>query len=176
MESTTEHKHKKDNTILFYILGGVIVTGVIIAGFLMYRPSPPVTPSTESVSGQGQQAVQQPTTAPIADRPISTLACSQQFYNTVNGVPQNYYLSTEGEAPSDVTAVTCTITASVNDSVVATEKITPALETVPARNGSKFRCTTKALKLTPNVPTKVTADITDNTGNSVSCNRIFLLP
>lgn len=172
MENTTDHKPKKDNTILFYILGGVVVTAVIIAGFLMYRPQQPA-PDSQPVLGQ--EAPAQPTAMPAA-KAISTLACSSQFYNTVNGVPQNYYLSTEGEAPTGVTSVTCTITASVNNQVVATEKVTPNLQAEPSRGGSTFRCTTNGIKLTPNVSTKVTTDIADSAGNSVTCSRAFLLP
>lgn len=174
MENSTEHhKPKKDNTILFYILGGVVVTAVIIAGFVLYRPAQ-TPPASQPVLGQETNV--QPTAAPAAARPIGTLACSQQFYNTVNGVPENYYLSTEGEAPSDITSVTCTITASVNNQVVATDTVVPSLIAVADRGGSTFRCTTKGLKLKPGVATKVTTDIKDNNNNSVSCNRSFLLP
>ncbi len=174
MENTTDHKPKKDNTILFYILGGVAVTAIIIAGFLIYKPSPASTGNNQPVLGQEAPPVA--TTAPAAPKSISTLACSQQFYNTVNGVPGSYYLSTEGEAPSTSTSVTCTVTATVKDQVVASDTVTPGLMADTARGGSTFRCTTKGLKLAAGVATKVTTDIKDNTGASVSCNRSFLLP
>ena len=172
MENTTEHKPKKDNTVLFYVLGGVIVTAVIIAGFLLYRPAQPAT--TTPVLGQQVPAAAAPTAAAL--KPISTLSCSQQFYNTVNGVAETYYLTTEGEAPNGVTSVTCTVTATVNNQVVSSQEVTPPLTAATERGGSTFRCTTGGVKLKSQVATKVTTDIKDNNGNSVSCNRAFFLP
>ncbi len=179
MESTHEQKHHKhDNTIIFYVLGGVIVTVVIIVGFLLYnRPNQIAKPMTQQQATSKQSNIEQMNTNEIAkEKEIITLACSQQYYNTVIGIPGVYYLSTEGEAPSTVNRVKCTIKASVDDNILVTEKITPELIESPTRKGVTFRCTTKGVKLTPNIPTKVTADIVDDLGNNVSCSRTFLLP
>jgi len=174
MDNSTDQPKptKKDNTILFYVLGGVIVTAVIIAGFLLYRPQ---QAADNNAPVLGQQAPAQPTAVPQT-KPISTLSCSQQFYNTVNGVAETYYLSTEGEAPAGVSSVTCTVTATVDNQVVASEVVTPTLNAATERGGSTFRCTTSGLKMKPGIPTKMTTDVRDNNNNMVSCNRTFLLP
>ena len=178
MEETTnhpQHKPDKDNAIVFYILGGVIVTAIIVAGFLLY-PRNSGTPATGSpVLGQQTTAVQ-PTAVPVQKGPIGSLACTSQYYNTVNGVAGSYYLSVDGEAPSAATAVTCTITASVNNQVVGTDVQTPGLNPSPDRGGSTFRCSSKGLVLKPNTPTKVMYDLKDQNGVTASCSRTFLLP
>jgi hypothetical protein len=173
----TPNQPKKDNAIIFYIIGGLIVTAIIVAGFVLIpkqSSSQPTaeTEQTEPVLGETNNAPQ-PTT-PMG--PIGSLACEEQFYNTVNGVPQTYYLSTDGEVPTTGGQVTCTISASVNNQIVASEQITPVLVADPSRGGSTFTCSTQGLKLTPGVPTKVTTDLTDANGLTASCNRTFLLP
>lgn len=178
MENTTDSQtqpNKKDNAILFYILGGVVVTAVIVAGFLL-MPKGNTTPTAQTGSEVMGEKTVEPTAAPVATRPINTLACTQQYYNTVNGVSETYFLSTDGEVPTAGGQVTCTITASVNNQVVTSQQVTPAMLVSADRGGSTFKCTTQGMKLKPGTPTKVTTDVKDATGNSVTCARTFLLP
>lgn len=173
MEETTPQTQpkQKDNAIIFYILGGLIITAIIVAGFvLMPKASNETTPAP--VLGQTATA---PTAVPVKG-PIGSMACTSQFYNTVNGVAETYYISTEGEVPTAGGQVTCTISASINNEVIATEVVTPSLNAVADRGGSTFRCTTPGMKLRANVPVKVTTELKDANGNIASCNRNFLLP
>lgn len=169
---------KKDNSVIFYILGGLIITAVIVAGFLLY-PKQSTTPESTAETGQpvlGEQTQQPATETAPANTPIGSLACGTQFYNTVNGVPGTYYLSTEGEVPTAGGQVTCTMVATVNNQEVQRVEITPTLVSVPERGGSTFKCTTQGIRLTPNTPTKVTTELKDANGVTASCNRTFLFP
>jgi hypothetical protein len=177
MDDTTAHpqQEKKDNAIMFYILGGVIVTAIIVAAFLLYPRNDQKTAQQQNAPVLGQQAPP-PTATPIPKGPIGSLACTTQWYNTVNGVTETYYLSVEGEAPQSAGSVSCTLTASVNNQVVATDVVTPLTNPAPDRNGFTFRCSTKGLKLRPGVPTKVVSDLKDANGVTASCSRTYLLP
>jgi hypothetical protein len=175
-EPTSQTQPKsKDNSIIFYILGGLIITAIIVAGFvLMPKGGTEETPTpTQPVLGQTQVA---PTNAPPSTGPIGSLTCTSQFYNTVNGVAENYYLSTEGEVPTAGGQVTCTVSAAVNNQVIASQVVTPSLNAIPARGGATFKCTTPGMKLQANVPVKVTTELKDANGVTASCNRTFLLP
>lgn len=179
MEGTTQSSQPaagKDNAVIFYILGGVVVTAIIVAGFLLFPKNSPPAQNQPVLGQQTEQATTPPTATPVPKGPIGSLACVSQFYNTVNGVAEHYYISTEGEAPQAAGSVTCTITMSVNNQIVATETMPANSYPVPARGGFMFRCSTPGLKLKPGVPTKVTSDLKDANGNSASCNRTFLLP
>lgn len=174
---TNQTQPKKDNAIIFYIIGGLIVTAIIVAGFVLIPKQSTSQPTAETE--QTEPVLGETSTQPLPTAPkgaIGSLACEEQYYNTVNGVPQTYYISTDGEVPTAGGQVTCTISASVNNQVVASEQITPALVADPSRGGATFTCTTQGLKLTPGVPTKVTTDLTDANGQTASCNRTFLLP
>lgn len=180
MEETTQHPQtqattKKDNAIVFYILGGLIVTAIIVAGFMLMPRGSQETAQEAPVLGQTQTAPA-PTATPAVRGPIGSLTCTSQFYNTVNGVAGSYYVSTEGEVPTSGGQVTCVISASVNDQVVATETVTPALNADASRGGSTFRCTTQAMRVTPGVPAKVTTELRDTNGVTASCNRMFMFP
>lgn len=176
MEDTTTHPQpeKKDNAIMFYILGGVIVTAIIVAGFLFYPRTQPA-PQQQNAPVLGQQAPP-PTATPMPKGPIGSLTCTEQWYNTVNGVPETYYLSVNGEAPTAAGSVSCTMTASVNNQVVATDVVTPIANPVADRGGFTFKCTSKGFKLRPGVPTKVVTDLKDANGVTASCSRTYLLP
>jgi hypothetical protein len=174
-DSTPQPKPNKDNAIVFYILGGVIITAIIVAAFLLYprNPQNPPTSNTEPVLGQTATA---PTAVPVVKGPIGSLACTEQFYNTVNGVSQTYYLSANGEAPTAAGSVTCTMTVSVNNQVVATNVITPMTSPETDRGGFTFKCTSPGVKLKPGVATKVSYDMKDANGVTATCSRTFLLP
>lgn len=179
MEETTpqaQQPKQKDNAIIFYILGGLIVTAIIVAGFVLIPKSKEPTPAAQGTTPVLGETAVAPTAAPMVKGPIGSLSCTNQFYNTVNGVAETYYLTTEGEVPTAGGGVTCTLTASVNNQVVATEQVVPVLNPAADRGGSTFRCTTKGLALRPGVPTKVTTDLVDANGVTASCNRTFLLP
>lgn len=184
MEETAQQtqqppSQKKDNSVIFYILGGLIITAVIVVGFLVY-PKQSTTPETTAETGQPvlgeqtQQAAAEETAKP--NTPIGSLACTSQFYNTVNGVPGTYYISTEGEVPTAGGQVTCTVIASVNNQDVQRVEVSPTLVSVPERGGSTFKCTTQGVRLTPNTPTKITTELKDANGVTASCNRTFLFP
>lgn len=175
MEETTPtpQPQKKDNAIIFYILGGLIITAIIVAGFILMPKGTTETPQ-QPVLGE---TVVVPTAAPTAPGPITALSCTDQFYNTVNGVPENYYLTTAGESPTAAGQVTCTLTATLaNNEVLATQVVTPTMSANTERGGNTFRCTTQGLKLRANVPVKVTTELRDANGNVSNCNRTFLLP
>lgn len=176
MEETTPtpQPQKKDNAIIFYILGGLIITAIIVAGFILMPKGTSEPTPQQPVLGD---TVAVPTAAPTAPGPITALSCTDQFYNTVNGVPENYYLTTAGESPTAAGQVTCTLTATLaNNEVLATQVVTPTMSANTERGGNTFRCTTQGLKLRANVPVKVTTELRDANGNVSNCNRTFLLP
>lgn len=180
MEETTtqtQPKPNKDNAIVFYILGGVIITAIIVAAFLLY----PRNNGNQTATGDTTQPVlgetaTAPTAAPVVKGPIGSLTCTSQYYNTVNGVTETYYLSADGEAPTAAGTVTCTMTVAVNNQVIATNVITPQTQPATERGGFTFKCVSPGTKLKPGVPTKVTYDMKDANGVSATCSRTFLLP
>jgi hypothetical protein len=160
-----------NNAHIYYIIGAVVLVAVIAVGYFL-RPQQALAP----VSTGGGTTAGAETEAPAATEPITGLECGQQYYNSVVGVDGSYYLSVEGADVSDASSVTCTITAEVNDEEVASREITANLVSAPARGGKTFKCTTEGLKLTPQVPTKVIAEIVDDLGESAACFRYFNLP
>ena len=150
----------------YYVLGAVVLVAVVIAGYLL-RPKS----NTSTVSPTGQAA----TGATPTPGPITGLICDMQYYNPVIGFTK-YYLSVEGGDVSAAKKVDCTFTVSVDDEVVATEKASSPLTEKPQRGGGTFRCTTKALDLTPNVPTVVDVTLQDDVKATRTCSATFLLP
>lgn len=173
MENAQESSHSpktKDNSIIFYVLGGVIVTAIVVVGFLLYPRQ-----SAEEPMVQGMQQ-EEPVAVVESKGPISGLVCTSQYYNTVLGFPGTYYLSVEGEAPTAAGNVTCDMTATVNNEVVGTAQIAATTTQQPDRGGFGFKCSTQGMKLTPGVATKVSYEVKDANNNSVTCNKTFLLP
>ncbi len=158
---------------IYYIIGAVVLVAVIAVGYFL-RPQQALSPSsgsTPTTAGAGEEATPTPTKEPITE-----LGCETQYYNPVVGIPGKYYLSVEGVDVMAASSVTCTITAEVDDVVAATETIEATLVSVPERNGKTFKCTTQGLNLTPQVPTKVTAEIKNDLGETAACFRFFNLP
>ena len=122
----------------------------------------------------------EPTTpaAPVATPtpgPITGLACDKLYYNQKIGF-QQYYLSAEGGDLSAAKTVSCSFTASVGGKVVDESSAEGPLSDAPQRNGSTFRCTTKAVALTPSVKTIVDVALKDDLGKTSTCTATFTLP
>ncbi len=146
----------------YYLLGLIVLVAVVVAGYML-------RPKTNSVTSPTAE------TAPATLGPITALACDDQYYNQMIGFPK-YYLSVEGGDVSTAKKVDCTVTVTVNDKEVASEKMNSPLTEKPQRGGSTFRCTSKALELEPNVPTKVDVVLKDDLKATATCSSTFLLP
>ena len=149
----------------YYVLGLVVLIAVVVAGYML---RPKTTTVTTPTGNQG--AVPSKTL-----EPITGLACDDQYYNPVIGFPR-YYLSVDGADVPSAKKVDCTITVRVDGEEVASEKVSSPLTEKPQRGGGTFRCTTKALELEPNVPTKVDVVLTDDLKKTATCSAIFVLP
>ncbi len=153
--------------MMTYIIGALIVVAVL-AGAWYFR------------SKGTKPAVVQPTGEPVAvttppDSTITGLSCDQQYYNPKIGFSE-YYLSAAGGDLKGASNVTCTFTARVNDEVVATATAQGPLSDAPQRGGSTFVCTTKAIALTPNIPTVVDIVLKDNLKTTSTCSATFTFP
>lgn len=149
---------------LYYILGAILLVVIIAAGWFL-RPKGNVAPTI----------VATPVVPTPTPGPITGLACERQYYNPVIGFAK-YYLSVEGVDLSNASKVDCEITVSRDGKEVATESATSPLTSAPERNGSTFRCTTKAITLTPTVVTKVDIALKDDLGKTATCSANFTLP
>ncbi len=157
---------ESQNMSQYYVLGFVVLVGVVIAGYLLRSKSSPVTPSPIADSV--------PTATPTPG-PITGLACDVQYYNPVIGFPK-YYLSVEGGDVSKASKVDCTFTSSVDNKTVHTTKTSSPLTEKPQRGGSTFRCTTEGIDLKPNVPTVVDVVLKDDLKATATCSATFLFP
>lgn len=167
-ETTPAPQPQQNDMKQYYVLGFIVLVAVIVAGYLLMPKQSATT--TTPVAQTENTPVATPTPGPI-----TALSCDTQYYNPVIGFPK-YYLSVEGGDVSPAAKVDCTFTVSAANKVVATETTSSPLTEKPQRGGSTFRCTTKALDLTPNVPTKVDVALKDDAKGTSSCSAIFLLP
>jgi len=158
-----------NNSMMYYLVGAGVVVA-IAAGIYFLRPQQSGVPETTTpiVEQAGQLA-------PPQTGPISGLACEQQYYNPVVGLPQ-YYLSVEGADTTDTKSITCDFTVSVAGTTVATDTAQATLTAAPQRNGQTFGCTTKALNLAKSVATKVDVQVKNDSKNSVACSKVFQFP
>lgn len=166
-EEQAKETSKEDMTV-YYVLGAVVLVAVVTAGYFLRPKATTTTPTTEPIT----QVAPSPSPTP---GPITKLACDQQYYNPVVGFPK-YYLSVEGGDLPPATKVNCAFTVAVNNKLVTTEKVTSPLTDAPQRSGATFRCTTRAIELTPQVPTKVDVSLVDDRDASATCSALFLLP
>jgi len=166
MYMENKEESQSAGTKQYYVLGLIVLVAVVIAGYLLRNKST-MTPVPEP-------SAQIVTTTPELG-PITQLACDTQYYNPVIGFPK-YYLSVEGGDISPAKTVDCTMTISVDNKVVATQTATSPLTDMPQRGGSTFRCTTRALELTPNTPTVIDVVLTDDLNASATCSTTFIFP
>lgn len=152
----------------YYVLGAVVLIAVVVAGYML-RPKTSMSPTSQAPNAQ-QPAAPTPTPGPI-----TKLGCDMQYFNPKIGFPE-YYLSVEGGDISKATKVDCTFTASESGKIVATSKVTSPLTDKPERGGSTFRCTTKAIELTPSTPAVVDVELKDDLGATASCSGPFVFP
>lgn len=167
MEKETSSDVMESPSMMMYVIGAVLVVAVI-GGAWYFRSKSPSTP----VVDQTQQ--QQPAATPTPG-PITKLSCDTQYFNPKIGFPE-YYLSVEGGDVSTAKTVSCEFTAKVNGNVVATASGVSPLSDAPQRGGATFRCTTKAVSLTPGVLTTVEVALTDDAGKTASCSAPFTFP
>lgn len=160
----------KENTQMYYVIGAVVLVAVLVAGYLLRPKKAP-----EQTAGTQTQQIVAPPPTPTPG-PITGLACENQYYNQVVGVPSQYFLSVEGVDLATATKETCEFTVTVNKNVVATVSKESTLTANAGRGGSTFRCTTDKLTLEKNVPTKVDVVLKNDQNQSVTCTRTFLLP
>lgn len=165
MEKETSSESLESPSMMTYVIGAILVVAVI-AGALYFRSKNP-TATTEPIT---QVPVATPTPGPITG-----LLCDKQYFNQKIGF-QEYYLSVEGGDLTTAKTVTCDMTATVKDKIVASASAESPLSAAPQRNGSTFRCTSKAIALTPNVPTVVDVALTDDLGKAATCTATFTFP
>lgn len=151
-------------SMMTYIIGAVLVVAVV-AGAWYFRSKNPSSTVTEPT------AQTQPVATPTPG-PITGLACDVQYYNQKIGFPE-YYLSAEGGDLSPAKTVTCEFTAKEKDKVIAKASAESPLSDAPQRGGKTFRCTTKAVELTPNVQTTVDVVLKDDAKRTATCSATF---
>lgn len=147
----------------YYLLGVIVLVAIVIGAFML-------RPKSSMVSTTTEPGVPTPTPGPI-----TKLACESQYYNPKIAFAE-YYLSVDGVDVSEAKSVSCVMTASVNDEVKATQTVTSPLTAAPQRGGSTFRCTTRAIALDPDIPTKIDVVLTDDLKASSTCSATFVLP
>ncbi len=160
-----EHLEGEANNKLYYLIGAVVLVAVVAVGYFL-RPKP----ATQTSQQAPVAVVPTPTLGPIA-----RLTCDTQYYNPVIGF-EKYYLSVEGGDLRSANTVDCVITASVNEKVVLTKKLSSPLTDRPERSGKTFRCTTEGVELKAGVPTKVDVALKDNEGATATCSAFFVFP
>jgi hypothetical protein len=153
----------------YYVLGAIVLVAVAVAAYML-RPKTGNSTMTATPAGTEQAAIPTPTPGPI-----TKLACDTQYFNQKIGFPE-YYLSVEGGDVSAAKTVECTFSATVKGKEVATSNVTSPLTDKPERGGSTFRCTTKAVALTPGTPMVVNVALKDNMGATSTCSGAFTFP
>lgn len=152
----------------YYVLGIVVLVAVVVAGYMLRPKSNENATPTVSTTA----AIPSPTPTP---GPITKLACDLQYFNPRIGFPE-YYLSVDGGDISKATSVDCSFTASASGKQVGAATVTSPLTSAPQRGGSTFRCTTKAIALTPRTPTVVDVALKDDLGATATCTGTFVFP
>lgn len=176
MEEAQKVDKPESNAQIYYVIGAVVLVVVIAAGFFL-RPKPATQSQAPAPADAASAATVAGTTTPAPPKgPITKLACEDQYYNPVIGVPEQYYLSVSGVDVDPATAVDCTFTASVANQVVQTATVTAQVVPAPERNGNTFRCTTGAMKLSKGVTTKVDVKLADDQDATGTCSRFFIFP
>ena len=150
----------------YYVLGIVVLIAVVIAGYILRSKS------TKQLTTQTPATQAAPTPTP---GPITKLGCDTQYFNPKIGFPE-YYFSVEGADLSNASSVDCTISASQSGKIVATSKVTSPMTDKPERGGKTFRCTTKAIALTPQLETVIEVELKDDLGVTASCSAPFIMP
>lgn len=153
------------HSALLYSAVGVGVILLVAAGVYFLRPKSAPVPTAETMP---IQATPTPGT-------ITGLACERQWYNPVVGFAK-YYLGVEGVDLATTRTVTCDFSVSVGATVVATASAKSGLTPAVDRGGGTFRCDSPPLALEPNVPTVVDVLLKNDTDQTASCSRTFLLP
>lgn len=176
MEEAQKVDKQESNAQIYYVIGAVVLVVVIAAGFFL-RPKPATQSQAPApVETAGAATVAGTTTPAPTKGPITKLACEDQYYNPVIGIPEQYYLSVDGADVAGATSVDCTFTARVNNQVVQTATVTAQPAAAPERNGSTFRCTTSAMKLAKGVTTKIEVALKDDQDATGTCSRFFIFP
>lgn len=155
------------NNTMYYVLGGLVLLGVLVGGYFYLPKTPPVTsPEVTNVNPPVPTAV---------PGPITKLACDTQYYNPVIGF-EKYYLTVEGGDTEGASEVTCTTSVTQENKIVATENTTVPLTAKPERGGLVFKCSTQSLVLKSTIPTKVSIALVDDQGSKATCSALFALP
>lgn len=156
-------------SVITYVVGAVLVVGVV-AGAWYFRSQGAKAPAGEPTTGGNPMTAVSPTPGPI-----TKLGCDQQYYNPKIGFAE-YYLSAAGGDLVSAKSVSCAFTALVDGKVVASATAQGPLSDAPQRGGGTFVCTTKAVKLDPNVPTVVDVVLTDDLDVTSTCSATFTFP
>lgn len=162
-EVTTEEE--TGGSMMYYVIGILVVVAIGVGVFVL-RPTSPATQAP---------VVETPVVATPTPGPISGLACERQYYNPVIGFAK-YYLSVDGVDLAPATSVTCDFTVKVGTNVVATGSAEGELSPARDRNGQMFKCTTKAIELTPNITSVVDVTLKNNMNVSNTCTATFVFP
>lgn len=163
-----EEQMSETSSMTTYIIGAVLLVAVV-GGAWYFKSKTPTPLTTEPVT-----QVNEPSITPTPG-PITGLGCDIQYMNPRVGFAE-YYLSVEGGDLSTSKNVTCEFTAKVKDTVVAKTTAESGLSAAPQRNGSTFRCTTKAIALTPGVLTTVDVSLKDDIKGTATCSAPFTFP
>ena len=158
---------QSNGNMMYYVVGAGVVVA-IAAGIYFLRPGQSTSPQTTT------PVVEQPVPT-LPTGPISGLACEQQYYNPVVGLP-TYYLGVLGADVTETKEVNCEFTVLVGGNTVATETVEATFTDAPERGGQTFNCRTKELELSKNIPTQVDVQLTNDAKVSVGCSRVFELP
>jgi hypothetical protein len=157
----------ESSSMMTYVVGAVLLIAVV-AGAWYFKSKGPTSMTTPT---DQTQPVATPTPGPITE-----LGCDVQYINTKIGFPE-YYLSVEGGDVSTAKSVTCDFTVKTEDNKVLGKASAEGELTANAtRGGSTFRCTTKAVALTPNVLTTVEVSLKDDLKKTASCSAPFTFP
>ena len=156
----------ESSSMMTYVIGAVLLVAVV-AGAWYFKAKAP-TAMTEPTAQT--QVVATPTPGPNTE-----LNCDVQYMNSKVGFAE-YYLSVEGGDVSDAKEVTCDFVVKADDKVIAKASADGPLSAAPQRGGSTFRCTTKALAITPNVLTTVEVSLKDDLKKTATCSAPFTFP
>ena len=163
-----ENEETQSQPMMTYVVSAVLIL-IVLGGAWYFRSKSASTQNTLTPVTQ-TEPVATPTPGPI-----TKLDCDTQYFNQKIGFNE-YYLSVEGGDVSAAEKVTCEFTAKVNDKVVAKATAQGPLSSAPQRNGSTFRCTSKAVALEPNVLTTIDVTLTDDLKTTSTCSADFTFP
>lgn len=156
----------ESSSMMTYVIGAVLLVAVVAGAWYFKTKSP--TAMTEPT------AQVQPVATPTPG-PITALNCDVQYMNSKIGFAE-YYLSVEGGDVSNAKTVSCDFVVKAEDKVLARASADSGLSASPQRGGSTFRCTTKAVAITPNVLTTVEVSLKDDLKKTATCSAPFTFP